>query len=347
MADKEENYNDFLESFLNENNTTKSPEPLKPSKTIELGENINGINIKPKIEKPKQIENKSKINPVIESRYESNKSRYEEIFISQLPISKFYPLNSTILVRPCDVEEIENFSTYDTNNPMDFKDKLNDILEACVIFKHPDGTLGSHLNIFDGDRIWLIYYIREKTFPKGKTLTTTVTYQDVNEEPRSTKIELIRANMELWEDQPIMEYFNDETYTLDFQTTISDTKFKITPPTIGLRNCFDQYLTYKIKENKFKKEKEMPFFKIAPYLKPNVSYMSYEELEEYERWFKKDILPDEYVFLHDLINNHLKIGIKGLKKNMGVSVLRTYKMYPDNPRSLFLLPNAFELFIKK
>ena len=75
--------------------------------------------------------------------------------------------------------------------------------------------------------------------------------------------------------------------------------------------------------------------------------MSYEELEEFQNWFETNLNTEEYSFLSDLIDNHLKIGIRGLKKNMDNSILRTPKIYPDEYSNIFIVPNAFKLFVRK
>lgn len=337
---KEEIYKDFLRDLLSEKNNNITPPPLLPTKKRN-DDRVESDFI------PKSEKTEIKIKNNIVNKFEDDKSKYEEIFISDLPMGEFYFPNTKIYIRPCTVHEIQNFSTFDTRNPFDFKNKLNDILETCVIFENADGTYSSHLDLYDGDRVWLIYTIREKTFPKGKILSANVTYEDKDKEKRTHKIDLIRANIELWREQNIMKYFNTDKKIFEIDTTLKDTPFLLAPPTIGLRNCFDQYMDIKVKTNSIDKQKDSPFFKIAPYLKPRVSYMSLDELEEFERWFKEDLTPDEYFFLYDLINNHLKIGIRGLKKNMGSTTLRTYKLYPDNYRTLFLLPNAFDVFVKK
>jgi hypothetical protein len=340
---KEDNYKEYLNDFFKQVNVNKTEEPLFPTNEKEDVKNTIQNNFTP-IVKNKGISIKDNVIDY----FLKNKSDFEEMFISDLPLGEFYFEQTKIHFRGCTVREIQNFSTYDTNNPFDFKNKLNDIIESCVVFEKPDGTYASYVELYDGDRVWLIMLIREKTFPKGKVLSTTVTYEDKNKIKRNHKIELVRANYELWRDESIMEYFNTDKKVIEIPTTLNNNEtFFIAPPTIGLRNCFDQYMKIRVDKGLVDKEKDAPFFKIAPYLKPRISYMSYEEIESFEEWFKTDLNSDSYSFLYDLVNNHLKIGLRGLKKNMGSTTLRTYKVYPDNLKSLFLLPNAFELFIKK
>lgn len=338
MSDKDSLYSNFLQELANNSNNKKTPGPILPSKKRET---VNNSFI-PKSE-IRNIETSVKV----QHNYHFNRDKYEEVYIDNLPMGDFYLPETKILMCECDVEQIQNFSTYDINNPFDFKNKLNDIIESCIIFINPDGTINNHLNLYDGDRTYLIYGIREKTFTKGTILTTTVTYKDVENKDKKILIENIRANVDIWKNQEIMKFYNKDKNCFVFETTLRDEPFYILPPSIGLMNCFDQYMIIKEKEKRLSKDKDSPFFKIAPYLKPGVSTMNFSEMEEFEKWFKTDLTPDEYSFLLDLINNHLKIGIRGLKKNTPSGVIRTNKIYPDNKRSLFIVPNAFGLYLRQ
>ncbi|MFM2392481.1 MAG: hypothetical protein RLZZ546_458 [Bacteroidota bacterium] len=337
-TNKEEAYKDFLQDLFTQQNPTKTPEPTMPQKPLD--KNIENSFL-PVTEK-KEIKVKSSVL----NSYNYDMSKYEEIFISDLPMGFMYPAGTKISLRPCTVKEIQDFSTYDKTNPFDFKYKLNDIIENCIIYEKPDGTLSSYLDIMDGDRIWLIYMIREKTFPKGRVLTAKVSYKTEDGETKNEIIEIGRATIDIWRDEEIMEFYDNDKKAFVFDTDLRTEPFIISPPTLGLKNCFDQYFEQKI-GNKKAEMKDAPFFKIAPYLKPHMTYMSYVEMEEYQKWFEETITPDEYSFLLDLVNNHLKIGIRGLKKNMGSSILRSPRIYPDEWSTIFIVPNAFRLFNKK
>jgi hypothetical protein len=342
MSDnKDEIYRDFLADIFKQNNPSKTPEPTLPQKKSE--KNIENPFLPTQTSEKKEF----KIKDSVVNSYNYDLSKYEEIFVADLPMNFMYLHGTKIYLRACDVKEIQDFSTYDKSNPFDFKNKLNDIIEKCIIYENPDGTLSDFKKLSDGDRIWLIYMIREKTFPKGRVLTATVNYINENKEEKSETIEIRRENIDVWRDQNIMDYFDDDKKCFVFETELREENIVVAPPTLGLKNCFDQYFEMKI-SNKKAEIKDAPFFKIAPYLKPHISYMSYEDMEKYQEWFEEKITPDEYSFLLDLINNHLKIGIRGLKKNMGgETTLRSPTIYPDEWTTIFLVPNAFKLFIKK
>lgn len=334
---EEEAYKEFFENFSKTNK--KEEEPFLPAKKVEKVENTFI---------PTTSANKINVRPNVINNFNNDKTRYEEIVIEQLPLGFMYPTNTKIYLRGCYVKEIQDFSTYDRNNPFSFKNKLNDIIESCIIFESSDGTLKSYLELMDGDRVWLIYTIREKTFPKGKVLTVPVNYIDNDNKKQTDNIEILRKNLEIWQNQEIMDFFDNDKKCFVFNTTLRDEPYYIAPPSIGLRNCFDQYFEIKMKEGKDNIEKSSSFFKIAPYLKPNVHYMNYEEMVAFQLWFENDITPDEYSFLYDLSNNLLnKIGLRGLKKNIPTATIYSISLYPKRGEELFIIPNAYNLFIKQ
>lgn len=323
----EEKYASEIDKILSVKNT-----PIKPNT-----EEFHKSAILPTDSKP--TENIA-IKASVINDFNYNMSKYEECFIVDLPMSFMYETGTRIYIRSCTVKEIQDFSTYDKNNPFDFRNKLNDIIENCVILQKPDGTLDSYLNLFDGDRMWLIYNIREKTFPQGNVLTTTVKVNDKEE-----VIEIRRENIDIFRDDEIMNFFDDKEKMFIFNTSLVNKEYCIYPPRIGLKNVFNQYLDIQFKNKKITNI-DAPFIRIAPFL-INKTIVTFNEIEKLQKWFEETLTPDEYSFLSDLINNHLKIGIKGLKKNKGKSVIRTTKIYPNELSSIFIISNAFNLFIKR
>lgn len=349
MSDNNKLYENFLDEFLNNKNIDPVSKPILPSKqglNSDISKNI------PVASRPKNI-----YNPLLTHK-NIDLSIYDEIAISDLPMNLLYYPGTKIMFRDLIVKDVEFFSTLDTLNAFDFKQKLNDILDTCVIFIHPDGRYGSYLDIEEGDRVWILYTIREKSFLNGHKLIVKVGVTDKEGKKITYPIEMIRANIELWNSDEMNEYFSfiDRCYIFDIDINGIDKTYKIAPPTIGLVNCFDQYLRIRYDELKdlYKTEEikdkiNSKFFQLVPYMKPHVSYMSYDELRELERWFTEDITESEFFFLDDLINNHLKLGIRGLKKNMANTniEIRSNKVYPERPRDFFYVYNAFRLFLKQ
>jgi hypothetical protein len=327
-------YKDFLDNILSKPNDTATPPPSLPN--TQPKEPVTSSFI-PKAEQPRVIPKPSVI------KNNSNAMMFEDVIISELPMGDFYFPGTRIQFRDLKVKEIEHFSTLDESSILDFKDKMNDILENCILFNFPDGTTGDYTNLFYGDRLWMIYMIREKTFPKGKLLSVNVEYKE-DEQIKNVDIELVRANIDVYRNDEIMSWFSKEKRSFVFETELKEEPYVIAPPTIGLQRCFDVYLKSKIEKGE---KVNSEFFRICPYLQPHVSYMTYEELDDFYEWFENNISPDEFSFLFDLISNHLKIGIRGLKKKVGKRTITTDKIYPSRLRHLFMLPNAFNVLVKK
>ena len=94
--------------------------------------------------------------------------------IKELPCGKFYPQGTTFMVRAAQVKEIQSYSMVDDNNFYDIVEKMNDMLQACVRVKYPDGKFGTYLDVKDQDRLYLIFLIRELTFQQGNSLAVNV-----------------------------------------------------------------------------------------------------------------------------------------------------------------------------
>ena len=125
--------------------------------------------------------------PVLESTRTSD-LQYFSFDVRDFPCGKFYPIGTMFMVRPAQVREIQAYSMVDDNNFYDVVEKMNDMLQACVRIKYPDGKVGSYLEIKDQDRLFLIFLIRELTFQQGNSLAVTVKCGCGEE----TKIELNR-----------------------------------------------------------------------------------------------------------------------------------------------------------
>jgi hypothetical protein len=109
----------------------------------------------------KQAEEKSSqgdipfVQPVDNSR--TTDLQFFNMDVRELPCGEFYPTGSLFMVRPAQVREIQAYSMVDDNNFYDIIEKMNDILQACVRIKYPDGKLGSFLEVKDQDRLFLIF----------------------------------------------------------------------------------------------------------------------------------------------------------------------------------------------
>ena len=186
--------------------------------------------------------------------------------IRELPCGQFYPVGTLFMVRPAQVREIQSYSMVDDNNFYDIVEKMNDILQACVRVKYPDGRVASFLEVRDQDRLFLVFLIRELTFQQGGSLSVNTKCECGKE----NKLELKRESFVFHGiDEKLAKFYNKQNGTYNFKT-INGKSFELTPPNIGLQKAFTDYI---VKENTEKRSPNLSFLKIIDDLLTHTSNM--------------------------------------------------------------------------
>jgi hypothetical protein len=243
------------------------------------------------------------------------------------------------MVRAAKVTEIQAYSMVDDTNFADMIEKMNGILQACVRLKYTDGSIGSYLDIKDPDRYYLIFLIRELTFQQGNSLTLTKKCTCGEE----LKIEFKRENFIFYESNPKLEqYFSESRRSYIFTVTNGD-EFELCVPNIGLQKSFTEYI---IKETSEKRQPNLSFLKIIPFMLPGKSSISYEGIKAKLVEFEK-LNGESFQFLNAAVGKII-FGIKELKKicTCGEEVHTDFQ-FPNGASSIFVIPDAFDSYIKK
>ncbi len=265
--------------------------------------------------------------------------QYFNMDIRELPCGQFYPTGTLFMVRPAQVREIQAYAMVDDNNFYDIVEKMNDMLQACVRIKYPDGKMGSYLEIKDQDRLFLIFLIRELTFQQGNALAVNVRCGCGNE----LKVELVRSNFVFHEtDEKLEKYFNIATKTFQFKT-VNGKFFELTPPNIGLQKAFTDYI---IKENQEKRTPNLAFLKIIPFLMSGRTSITIDGVKAKVKEFEEmdDI---SFQFLNAAVGK-MTIGISELKTTCECGEeVRTDMQFPNGASGIFVVPDAFDAYIKE
>jgi hypothetical protein len=259
--------------------------------------------------------------------------------IRELPCGKYYPTGTLFMVRPAQVREIQAYSMVDDTNFYDIVEKMNDMLQACVRVKYPDGKITSYLEIKDQDRLFLIFLIRELTFQQGNALAVTAKCSCGSE----VKIELTRKNFIFHEqDAKLEKYFSLSSRTFNF-STVNGKYFELTPPNIGIQKAFTDYI---IKENQEKRTPNLSFLKIIPFMLAGRTSITYDGIKAKLREFE-EIDDISFQFLNAAVNK-MTIGISEIKSlcECGQEV-RTDMQFPDGASGVFVISDAFDSFIKE
>jgi len=263
--------------------------------------------------------------------------QYFNFDVNDLPCGKFYPTGTLLMIRPAQVKEIQAYSMVDDNNFYDIVEKMNDMLQACVRVKYPNGNIASYLDVKDQDRLYLIFMIRELTFQSGSSLAVTV--QSGSDE---VQIELKRENFKFHEVDPKIEkYFSKSKNCYNFKT-VNNKEFELTPPNIGIQKSFTDYI---IKENNESRTPKLAFLKIIPFMLDGRSSITYEGIKAKLKEFE-DLDDISFQFLNAAVGK-MTFGIKELYKNINGQEVRADMQFPNGASSIFVVHDAFEAFIKE
>ena len=260
--------------------------------------------------------------------------------IRELPCGEFYPQGSMFMIRPAQVREIQAYSMVDDNNFYDIVEKMNDMLQACVRVKYADGKIGSFLDVRDQDRLFLIFLIRELTFQQGNTLNAPSKCPSCGTE---LQVELKRENFVFHEiDVKLEKFYNRNTGSYHFKTVNGKT-FELTPPNIGLQKAFTDYI---IKENNEKRNPNLSFLKIIPFMLAGRTSITYDGIKSKLKEFE-DMDSVSFQFLNAAVGK-MTFGIKELKKTCTCGEeVHTEMQFPNGASGIFVIHDAFEAYIKE
>jgi hypothetical protein len=256
-----------------------------------------------------------------------------------LPLGKFYPKGTVLKVRAAQVREIQAYSMVDDTNFYDMIEKMNDMLSSCVRVQYPDGSVKPFTDVKDGDRIYLIFLIRELTFQKGNMLTTDAICKCGQE----ITIELKRSAFIFCDmDEKIEQYFDNIKRCFRFELTNGQT-FELAPPTIGLQKNFTEYI---IRQYNEKKVPNTSFLKIMPFLLWDRSGITYDGIKaKLEEYVNMDM--QSFQFLNSVVEK-MNFGIKELAKTCSCGEeVHTDMTFPKGPSAIFIVQDGLEEFIKK
>lgn len=289
-----------------------------------------------------KMENKSKYTEPLAKQKDNSRTtdlQYQAFDCSLFPCGMFYPNGSTIQVRPALVKEIQAYSMVDDNNFPDIIDKMNDMLMSCIRIKYSDDSMGSYLDIKEQDRLYLLFLIRDLTFQQGMYLTVNKLCSCKTE----VQIELKPANFEYFKINSRLEKFWDD-YNKCFTIEYKGEEFNLTMPNIGLQKSFTEYITEEVGQ---KKDPNLSFLKIMPFLLGNKNHMTTKEIKEELKNFQS-LSMDAFQFLNSAIS-HMKFGVENLRKlctGCGKEV-RTEMAFPNGASGIFVIHDAFERYFEE
>ena len=258
--------------------------------------------------------------------------------VKEFPCGLFYPLGTTIQIKPATVKEIQSYSMVDDENLADVFEKMNDMLSSCIRVKYADGTIGSYMDLKDQDRFYAIFVIREMTFQQNTSLSNKVSCSCGTE----NVIEYKRANFKHFKIDPKIEkYFDKSTSSFRFEISNGNV-FNLGVPSIGLGKSFTEYI---MKEYEQKRKPKISFVKIMPFLLYDRKNITIEGIQKKIEEFEKmdDI---SFQFLNSAVSK-MTFGIEKISKYCDTCGLEVHTpfSFPNGAAAIFVIPDAFDKYI--
>jgi len=286
-------------------------------------------------------------NSLSKTQNTNSSIEFLSVDLDVLPLGAFYKEGFKLKIRSAKVKEVQAYSVVDDQNLIDVTEKMNQLLSSCVLVTLPNGKRGSYKDIKDGDRLYIIFMIRELTFQKGNSLAKDITCNHCSTDfsipfraTANAEFPKTFENMEMPEN--IEKFFNTELKCFEFN--INGGTYRIAPPTIGIQEIFYDDIKTKINA---KRNPNVSFLKIIPFLLWDRIDITIDGIKAKEDEFKK---MDMYTF--QIINqavDKMQFGLKGLKMKCpecGMEV-HTDMTFPNGASGLFVIPDIFDDFIKE
>ena len=291
-------------------------------------------------------ETKGEINEIKEIiKAPANSMEFLNVDISMLPLSDFYPEGTRIKIRAAKVHEIQAYSVVNDENYLDVTEKMNDLLSTCVRVTLPDGTTGSYKHTKEGDRITLIFMIRELTFQQGTTLSKEITCDKCKHEfnipfratsaPNNPKT-FVKHEMP----EKLIKFYNKNLKCFEFN--IDGAIYRMAPPSIGLQEIFHDDLKTKVMG---KKNTNVSFMKIIPYMLWDRTSITNDGIKAKEEEFRNMDMKTFQILTQAV--DKMIFGLKGLTMTCpecGEEV-HADMSFPGGASTIFVISDYFDDFI--
>ena len=274
----------------------------------------------------------------------SNNLDFLNVDLNTLPLGMFYKSGFVIKIRSAKVNEVQAYSVVDDKNLLDVTEKMNQLLAACVRVELANGKKGSYKDIKDGDRLQLVFMIRELTFQSGNSLAKEIQCDYCSHEfsvpfraTANSKQPKTFTSHEMPDE--LKKFYNSAERYFEFE--INGGIFKLAPPTIGIQEVFYEDIKAKVND---KKTPNVSFLKIIPFLLHDRVTITTDGIKSKEDEFQKYDM-DTFQILNHAVDKML-FGLKGLKMKCpecGQEV-HTDMTFPDGASSLFVVSDPFDYF---
>jgi hypothetical protein len=233
----------------------------------ELG--VNQVDVESAIEEVQQppknlgvVENYSQLNELSGAA----ESSWKILDLRGLPSGgMFYPEGAELLLRPAKTKEIRQWSTIDENDPIDVREKINFVLNACTKFTLRGAGRPMNFNDFlEIDRYHILFRIYELTFPNQENKLWANIKCDNERCGHVNKIQMGSQNLKGFEcPEELLKWYSPEERCFKIISDKLQETIRIYLPSFGVDTKLRQRKTTEINSGV---EIDDAFYEFAPYL---------------------------------------------------------------------------------
>jgi hypothetical protein len=227
----------------------------------------------------------------------AEESPWKLLDLSLLPSGGlFYPNGIELLLRSAKTKEIRHWSTIDENDPVDVREKINFILNACTKFKIKGNPIPLNYNDFlEIDRYHILFRIYELTFPnqENKLMAYIKCSNEQCGHVNSTQV-LSRNLIGFKYPEELMKWYSESDRCFVINSEKLNETFRIYLPTIGINTKFRQ----KRKDEETRGvEIDDAFYEYGPYSVPEWRKVDIAGLTDF-KFSSIDWHPNKFTFIH-------------------------------------------------
>ena len=208
----------------------------------------------------------------------------------------FYPEGAELLVRSAKTKEIRHWSTIDEKDPLDVREKINFVLNACTKFKVRGSVSPLNFNDFlEIDRYHILFRIYELTFPHQENKLWAYIKCENQKCGHVNKTQVTSRNLVgfRYPDEVMKRYSAEEKCFVVVSEKLNET-FRLYLPTIGTSSKFRNR---RVADEQTGSEIDEAFYKFGPYLVKDWRKADNQQLADLR--FNSTLWPEnKFVFIY-------------------------------------------------
>jgi hypothetical protein len=177
----------------------------------------------------------------------------------------FYPENAELLLRSAKTKEIRHWSTMDESDPLDVREKISFVLNACTKFKVKGTALPLNFNDFlEIDKYHILFRIYELTFPNQENKLWANIKCENTQCNHINHTQVTSKNLKGFQyPEEVMKWYSEEERCFVINSEKLGETFRIYLPAIGMNQKFR---SKRREEEQNNINIDESFYKFGPYI---------------------------------------------------------------------------------